>query len=120
MTRVTLVALLLLGACHRTPATDSPAADSPAAESPVRGAIALTSQTITLPDETATLPASAEILTTNCTACHSAEQLLTQPKLDAKTWIAEIGKMRTAYKASIDPKDEPKILAALLTLPNQK
>ncbi len=109
MTRTSLVALLLLGACHRAPeATLAPTT------------IALTSQSITLPDETATLPASAEILTTNCTACHSAEQLLTQPKLDAKTWTAEIGKMRTAYKASIDPKDDPKILAALLTLPNQK
>lgn len=109
MTRVTLVALLLLGACNRAPEpTKSPEV------------IALASQSITLPDETATLPASAEILTTNCTACHSAEQLLTQPRLDAKTWTAEIGKMRTAYKASIDPKDDPKILAALLTLPNQK
>ncbi|WP_010219124.1 hypothetical protein [Sphingomonas sp. PAMC 26621] len=109
MTRAPLVALLLLGACQRAPeATPAPTA------------IALTSQSITLPPETATLPASAEILTTNCTACHSAEQLLTQPKLDAKTWTTEIGKMRTAYKASIDPKDDPRILAALLTLPNQK
>jgi hypothetical protein len=46
--------------------------------------------------------------------------LLTQPKLDAKTWTAEVAKMRSVYKAAIDPKDDPKLVAALLTLPNQK
>jgi cytochrome c5 len=112
MSRASLAALLLLlGACSRTAA---PADTAPAAP------IALTSQTIALPDETATLPASAEILTTNCTACHSPEMLLTQPKLDAKTWTAEVAKMRSVYKAAIDPKDDPKLVAALLTLPNQK
>ena len=104
-----LAALLLVAACHSSAPADKAVAP-----------IALTSQSITLPDETVTLPASAEILTINCTACHSAEMLLTQPKLDAKTWTAEITKMRTAYKAAIDPKDDPKILAALLTLPLQK
>lgn len=110
MIRTPLVALLLLGACQRAPSAGHPAG----------AGIALATQSITLPDETVTLPASAEILTTNCTACHSPEMLLTQPKLDAKTWTAEIGKMRAAYKATIDPTDDPKILAALLTLPNQK
>ena len=115
MSRASLAALLLLlGACSRTAA---PADTAPAGQA---APIALTSQTIALPDETATLPASAEILTTNCTACHSPEMLLTQPKLDAKTWTAEVAKMRSVYKAAIYPKDDPKLVAALLTLPNQK
>lgn len=109
MTRTALAALLLLGACHRA----QPAPDT-------TETIPLTSQTLMLPPETVTLPASADILTTNCTACHSPEMLLTQPKFDAKTWTAEVTKMRAAYKASIDPKDDPKIVAALLSLPNQK
>ena len=73
MSRASLAALLLLlGACSRTAA---PSDTAPAGQA---APIALTSQTIALPDETATLPASAEILTTNCTACHS-------PYIDAMT-----------------------------------
>ena len=104
MKTLPLAALTLLAACH------------PAAETPEK--ITLTSQSITLPAETAKLPAA--ILTVNCAACHSAEMLLTQPKLKREQWQAEITKMRGAYKASIDEKDDAAILAALLELPNQK
>ena len=99
-----LVALIGLAACH------------PAAETPRR--IVLSSQSIALPSETATLP--AEILTVNCAACHSAELILTQPKLKPEQWQAEVTKMRGAYKADIEEKDDAKIVTALLALPNQK
>ena len=103
MRTLPLLALTLLGACH--------AADAPKK-------IALSSQTIALPPETATLP--ADILTVNCTACHSPEMILTQPRLKPEQWQAEITKMRGAYKAGIDEQDDAKIVAALLALPNQK
>jgi len=99
-----LIALAPLAACH--PATDAPKQ------------IALSSQSITLPPETATLP--ADVLTVNCAACHSPEMILTQPKLPPAQWQAEVTKMRGAYKASIDEQDDAKIVAALLALPNQK
>lgn len=104
MKTLPIAAFVLLAACH------------PAAETPKK--ITLTSQTIALPAETATLP--AEILTVNCAACHSPEMILTQPKLKPEQWQAEVTKMRGAYKASIDEKDDAKIVAALLELPNQK
>lgn len=78
--------------------------------------IVLTSQSMTLPDEKVTLPASADIVTANCTACHSPELILTQPKLKPEQWLAEVTKMRGAYKATIDEKDDARIVAALLTL----
>ena len=104
MKTLPLTAFVLLAACH------------PAAETPKQ--ITLTSQSITLPVETATLP--AEILSVNCAACHSPEMILSQPKLKPEQWQAEVTKMRGAYKASIDEKDDAKIIAALLALPNQK
>ncbi|WP_353204274.1 cytochrome c [Sphingomonas sp.] len=104
MKTLSLAAFVLLAACH------------PAAEAPKQ--ITLTSQSITLPVETATLP--AEILSVNCAACHSPEMILSQPKLKPEQWQAEVTKMRGAYKASIDEKDDAKIVEALLALPNQQ
>ena len=78
--------------------------------------VVLASQSMALPEETVTLPASAEIVTINCTGCHSPEMILTQPRLKPETWQAEVTKMRTAYKAVIDEKDDPKIVAALVAL----
>lgn len=102
MKRIALIALALLSACQ--------------AEAPPHRTIALTSQSITLPTETATFPAGAEIVTVNCAGCHSPEMILTQPRLTADKWQAEVTKMRAVYKASIDPKDDPKLVAALLAL----
>ena len=105
-----LFALAMLGACERY-ATPQEARGSGTATP-----IAITSQSIALPAETATLPATAEIVTLNCTACHSAELILTQPRLKPDQWQAELTKMRGAYKATIDEKDDPAIIAALLAL----
>lgn len=74
---------------------------------------AIKAKAIELPADRVQLPASAVALTQNCTGCHSAEQLLTQPHLDAKTWGAEIDKMGKVYHAPIDPADDARLLAEL-------
>lgn len=107
----TIALLLVLGGCQRY-ATPGETHDGGGAAP----TIALSSQSMTLPSETVTLPASAEIVSTNCTACHSAELILTQPKLKPEQWASEVAKMRSAYKATIAELDDPKIVAALVAL----
>lgn len=85
------------------------------------GGTSLASTTIALPTDEPQLPgAGTEIITNNCTACHSAEMIRMQPPLDAKTWGAEVVKMRTVFHAAIDAKDDAAIVAALLALPTQQ
>ncbi|MBA3837769.1 MAG: cytochrome C nitrite reductase [Sphingomonas sp.] len=60
-----------------------------------------------------------DLIAQNCTGCHSAEMLITQPPLDAKTWAAEVAKMRKVYHAPIDPADDARLIAALSALPGQ-
>lgn len=107
---IPILALFVLAGCQRYP-TPGETHDGGAART-----IELSSQHMTLPSETVTLPASAEIVATNCTACHSPELILTQPKLKPEQWAAEVAKMRTAYKASIAESDDPKLVAALVAL----
>ncbi len=76
----------------------------------------LKSAEITLPQESAVLPPWAEAVAINCAACHSPEMILSQPRLDAATWQKEIDKMRTAYHASIDAKDDEQLVAVLVKL----
>lgn len=109
-TIVALAAVALLAGCERYATPESLRGGGTVAP------IALTSQSITLPDETVTLPASADIVTVNCTACHSPDLILAQPKLKPEQWQAEVTKMRGAYKATIDEQDDGKIVAALLAL----
>jgi len=52
----------------------------------------------------------------NCTACHSASMVLAQPALSATQWKAEVEKMRNAYKAPVQEKDVPAIVAYLTAL----
>jgi mono/diheme cytochrome c family protein len=47
----------------------------------------------------------ADVANSNCLACHSAGMVLYQPALSKAQWRSEVEKMRTAYKAPIDPKD---------------
>lgn len=56
----------------------------------------------------------------NCLACHSAGMVLTQPALSKEQWRAEVDKMRTAYKAPIDPKDVDTIVDYLVALRRAK
>ncbi len=70
---------------------------------------------IILPEDTAQLPdgPNADLVRAACTGCHSAEMILTQPRLDAKAWTATVEKMAKVYKAPIDAKDVPAITAYL-------
>lgn len=85
------------------------------------GGVTLVSDSITLPDETAALPATpgSDLITANCTACHSPEMILAQPALNAEKWQATIDKMRGVYKAPITPADDKALIAALTALPAQ-
>ena len=51
----------------------------------------------------------------NCLACHSAGMVLNQPAMSKAQWTAEVEKMRSAYKAPIDPKDLDAILDYLVS-----
>ena len=95
------------------------AATHPSAGKPVSGGgITLKSDTLILPEEKAAFPESAagELVTNNCTACHSAEMILNQPVLGAEKWKAEIDKMRGSYHAQIAPEDDAALVTALTGL----
>lgn len=80
--------------------------------------IALVSASIALPEDSVTLPAGphVDLVTARCTACHSAEMILSQPGLSPDQWQATVTKMREAYKADVPASDEPAILAYLTRL----
>jgi cytochrome c5 len=71
---------------------------------------------ITLPEDTTTLPAGAgvEAVTSNCLACHSPAMILTQPRLTRKAWEGEVEKMAKVYKAPIDQAAVPLIVDYLV------
>ena len=62
----------------------------------------------------------ADAINNNCLACHSADMVLNQPALPKAQWQAEVDKMRTAYKAPIDPKDVGAILDYLVSVKGEK
>jgi hypothetical protein len=69
----------------------------------------------TLPDETAALKPgpNLEVVQNNCTACHSADYINTQPrgeKFKKDFWQAEVTKMIKVYGAPIDEADVGKIV----------
>jgi mono/diheme cytochrome c family protein len=68
-----------------------------------------------LPDETATFKpgANLEVVQNNCTACHSADYIKTQPrgeKFKKDFWAAEVTKMIKVYGAPIEDADVGKIV----------
>jgi len=73
---------------------------------------------ITLPQETATLPAmpAGTLVGQHCAACHSPDFITRHPPPTTEKWQATVTKMREAYHASIRPADDPAIVAALVTL----
>ena len=69
----------------------------------------------TLPDETAAFRpgANLEVVQNNCTACHSADYIKTQPrgeKFKKEFWAAEVTKMIKVYGAPIEDADVGKIV----------
>ncbi|MDB5633119.1 MAG: sulfite:cytochrome oxidoreductase subunit [Tardiphaga sp.] len=71
--------------------------------------------TYVLPDETAAFKPGpgVEVAQNNCTACHSADYIQTQPrgaKFKKDFWQAEVTKMIKVYGAPIDDGDAGKII----------
>ena len=69
----------------------------------------------TLPDETAAFKpgANLDVVQNNCTACHSADYVRTQPrgeKFKKDFWAAEVTKMIKVYGAPIEDADVGKIV----------
>ena len=62
----------------------------------------------------------ADAINNNCLACHSADMVLNQPALPMTQWHAEVDKMRTAYKAPVDPKDVDAIVGYLVSTKGAK
>lgn len=67
---------------------------------------------VELPDGEDPFPAGpgVEAVTNNCTACHSPDMILNQPKQTREQWAKSIDKMRKVFKASIAAEDEAAIL----------
>jgi mono/diheme cytochrome c family protein len=63
---------------------------------------------------------NVDAMNNNCLACHSADMVLNQPALPRRQWQAEVEKMRTTYKAPIDPKDVDAVLDYLASLKGVK
>lgn len=124
-----LLVLLLVG----SPGTPRPTrpqleetaapAEAPAAAATVsENGFTLISQSMDLPADDAQLPDGphADVANANCTACHSASMILSQPKLSADQWKATVTKMREAYKAPVQDGDVPLILTYLTALSEAK
>jgi hypothetical protein len=72
-----------------------------------------------LPEETAALKPgpNLDVAQNNCTACHSADYIKTQPIMKWKKdfWQAEVTKMIKVYGAPIEDADVPKLVEYLST-----
>ena len=101
--------LLAVSACSRpTPAVED------IAGSVSGGGVTLVSTSVTLPDDTTHFSGpGADLMEANCSGCHSASMVLSQPPLKPEQWKAEVTKMREVYKAPVADKDVPAILAYL-------
>ena len=70
-----------------------------------------------LPEETAAFKPgpNLEVVKNNCSGCHSADYVKTQPNMKSKKdfWQAEVTKMIKVYGAPIDNADVPKIVEYL-------
>jgi sulfite dehydrogenase (cytochrome) subunit B len=82
------------------------------------GSVTAAPVSYTLPDETAVFRPgpNLEVVQNNCTACHSADYIQTQPrgeKFKKDFWQAEVTKMIKIYGAPIDDSDVPKIVEYL-------
>jgi len=87
------------------------------------GGVALADSVVTVqlpPDAKQFGPGPGQALAqANCTVCHAADYVYTQPPLTKNQWNAEVLKMRTAYGAAI-PDDAVDPLVAYLVGQNGK
>lgn len=60
--------------------------------------------------------AGVELVTINCTACHSAGMILNQPALTNAEWTGEVNKMLHIYKAPVAQEDVAGIVAYLSSM----
>jgi cytochrome c553 len=83
-----------------------------------QGKLSLKSVSVDVPSGESMFPngPGADAINNNCLACHSADMVLNQPTLPRAQWEAVVNKMRTAYKAPIDPKDVDAILGYLVNI----
>jgi len=96
---------------------------APGAPSTVTGGgVTLHSVNVEFPDPGRMFPgdAKADAINNNCLACHSAGMVLNQPAMSKTQWTAEVNKMRTAYRAPINPKDVGAIANYLVSLRSRK
>ncbi|MCC8964712.1 cytochrome c [Bradyrhizobium sp. Pear76] len=82
------------------------------------GAVIAAPVNYTLPEETAAFKPgpNLEVVQSNCTGCHSADYIKTQPqgeKFKKDFWQAEVTKMIKVYGAPIDQADVGKIVEYL-------
>ena len=84
------------------------------------GVVAATAAPVnyTLPEETAAFKPgpNLDVVQNNCTACHSADYIKTQPqgeKFKKDFWTAEVTKMIKVYGAPIEDADVGKIVEYL-------
>lgn len=75
----------------------------------------LKSTSIELPDSSRAFPPgpNVDLVTANCTGCHSSGMILTQPSLSRTAWEGEVKKMVSVYKAPVEASDIPAIVAYL-------
>lgn len=73
---------------------------------------------VKLPDNEVKFPSGpgSEIADNNCRRCHTTEMVLFQPAMTRAAWEAEVNKMRSVYKAPIDPKDVAAIVDYLTSI----
>lgn len=82
---------------------------------PPQSDVTFHAETIALPFDDAALPDAPGVaaVRANCTACHSAAMILSQPRLTPAQWQAEVEKMQHAYHAPVAAADVPAILGYL-------
>jgi len=117
---VMAIVLIAIGPPGSRPPRERVATHSPPpAPSSVSGpGLTLMSVSVDLPEDAAAYPDGPHVdtINANCTACHSPSMALYQPPLSAETWHKEVEKMRDTYKAVIDEKDVPAIVAYLAAM----
>jgi cytochrome c553 len=107
----------LTGSAAQSPSAQ-PATGAATPSSVSVGGITLRSVSVVLPESQRTFAggSAAEAINKDCLICHSAGMVLTQPEMSIAQWKAEEEKMRSAYDAPIDPKDDDVITDYLAKL----